>query len=74
MRLAECYELYDIQHDPVKDTWLIYYNGLLTHCNTALMTSVNATCKEEYYKLEMIISKGGTNKDTQRPRYIGLNE
>jgi hypothetical protein len=74
MRLVECYELHDMQRGPIENTWLMYYNGLLTPYNTALMTSVNATCKEECYKLEMIISEGGTNRDTQRPRYLGLNE
>jgi hypothetical protein len=48
MKLAECYELFDMQHGSIEETWLM-------HDNTVLMTSLNVTHEAERYKLEMII-------------------
>jgi hypothetical protein len=65
MRLTECYELFNIQHGSVEDTWLM-------RDNTVLMASLNVVCKE-YYKLEMTISETSIKDDTQRLWYIGLD-
>jgi hypothetical protein len=66
MKLTEYYKLYDIQHAPTEETYLIYDN-------TVLMTKMNATHEEDCYKLEMTISEASINEDTQRLRYIGLD-
>jgi hypothetical protein len=66
MKLAAKYKLYDIQHNPVKHTWLL-------RDNTEIMTSLNATREEEYYKLEMIISEGSIEDHVWRPKYIDMN-
>jgi hypothetical protein len=64
--LVKYCRLYDIQEDPIEETWLI-------HDNVALMTSLNITCEEECYKLDMTISETNVKDDTQRPWYIGAN-
>jgi hypothetical protein len=64
-RLAEHCKLFSTQHDPIKERWLL-------HNGTRLMTSVNASCEEKYYKLEMTLSST-TTTDTQRPWYIDMD-
>src|SRR5690606_10282270 len=46
MELDKYYKLFDVQYGIIEDTWLM-------HDNTVLMTSVNVTCEEGCYKLEM---------------------
>jgi hypothetical protein len=65
MGLIECCKLYDIQHGRIEETYLMRDNAVL-------MTSLNIICEEECYKLEIIISEGSINDNTQRPKYIGL--
>jgi hypothetical protein len=66
MELAKHCRLSNVQHGPIEETWLL-------HDNTVLMTRVNTTFEEEYYKLEMTISETDIKDDTQRPQYIGLD-
>jgi hypothetical protein len=63
MKLAKSYELFNIQHGPIKETWLM-------HDNTVLMTGLNMTHEKECYKLEITIS---SKNDVQRPQHIDLN-
>jgi hypothetical protein len=65
MELIEYCKLYDIQHGRIEETYLMRDNAVL-------MTSLNIICEEECYKLEIIISEGSINDNTQRPKYIGL--
>jgi hypothetical protein len=64
-KLVKNYKLFDTQHDFITDTWLM-------RNRTVLMTKVNMSCEEEYYKLEMTISKGSINENTRRLWYIDL--
>jgi hypothetical protein len=66
VELVDLYELYDVQHDSIEETYLM-------HDDTVLMTILNSNSEEECYKLEMTISEGSVKNDTQRLRYIGLN-
>jgi hypothetical protein len=66
MLLAFKCELVNIQHSPIEYTWLM-------RDNTVVMTSLNATCEEECYKLEMTISETSINDDTMRPQYTDVN-
>jgi hypothetical protein len=66
LRLNEHYKLTNIQHGIIENTWLM-------HDNTVLMTSLNVTHEEEYYKLKMTISEESVKDDTQRPRYIDVD-
>jgi hypothetical protein len=66
MKLDEYYELFNTQHGPIEETWLMHDNAVLT-------TNLNIIREEEYYELEMTISKGSIRDDTQRLRYIGLD-
>jgi hypothetical protein len=66
MRLAKCYELYDIQHGPIEKTYLMRDNAVF-------MTRVNVTREEECYKLEITISETGIRDDTWRPQYIDVD-
>jgi hypothetical protein len=66
MKLARWYKLFDIQHVPIEDTWLM-------HDNTVLMTSLNVIHEKEYCKLEMTIAETSMKDNTQRLIYIGLN-
>jgi hypothetical protein len=67
MKLAELYELHDIQHVPVEETYLM-------HDHTVLMKRVNVTYEEECYKLEMTISETSIKDDTQRLHYINVGK
>jgi hypothetical protein len=66
MKLMEHCELYNIQHYPIEDTYLM-------HDHTVLMTSLNMTHEAECYKLEITISEGSINENTWRLRYIDLD-
>jgi hypothetical protein len=66
MKLNEYYELFNIQHGPIEETWLM-------HDNTVLTTSLNTIRKRDYYVLEVTISEGSIRDDTKRLRYIGLD-
>jgi hypothetical protein len=61
------YKLYDIQHCPIEETYLM-------HDNTVLMIRVNVTYEEEYYKLDITISETSLKDDTQRLWYIYTRE
>jgi hypothetical protein len=65
MRLVKWYKLFNVQHDPIKETWLM-------HDSVVLMTSLNVS-RESCYKLELTISETSVNENTWIPRYIGLN-
>jgi hypothetical protein len=67
MNRVAWYALFDMQHGPIEETWII-------HGNIALITSLNVTREEECYKLEMTISETSIKDDyIQRPRYISLH-
>jgi hypothetical protein len=66
MKLASKYELVDIRHSLIEDTYLM-------HDNTVLMTSWNTTHEEERYKLEMTISEASIKDDSRRPWYIDVD-
>jgi hypothetical protein len=66
MDLARYCILYDIEHGPIEETWLM-------HDNTVLMTGMNATYEEKCYKLEMKISETSVKDDTERPQYINVD-
>jgi hypothetical protein len=67
IELAKYYYLRYTRHESIKDTWLM-------HNNTVLVTGVNATREESYYKLEMTIYETSVeDNDTRRPRYIDVN-
>jgi hypothetical protein len=65
MKLADWYNLTNIQYSPIEMTYLIYDN-------TVLMTKIDASYEEGCYKLEMTISEGSIKYNTQRPRYIDV--
>jgi hypothetical protein len=65
-KLVEYYKLFDIQHCPIEETYLL-------HDNTVLMTTLNASHKEGCYEIEMTISKTSINDNTTRIRYIELD-
>jgi hypothetical protein len=66
MEFAEYCRLFNAQHGPIEETWLI-------RDNTVLMTSLNIA-REVCYKLEMTISETSIkDDDTQRPRYIDVD-
>jgi hypothetical protein len=65
MSLASEFELVNMQHAPIEETYLM-------HDNTVLMTRVNVTHEEECYKLEMTISETSIKDDTMRIQYIDM--
>jgi hypothetical protein len=66
MKLAEHYKSSNMKDALIEETWLMYDN-------TVLMTIMMVARKEEYYELEIIISKTSMNENTRRPWYIDLN-
>jgi hypothetical protein len=66
IELVKYDKLFNMQHAPIEETWLI-------HDNTVLMTSVNIIHETKGYQLEMTISKTSMKDDTQKPWYIDVN-
>jgi hypothetical protein len=66
MKLAERYELYNIKHRPIEETYLMYNN-------TVLMTSLNLTREDGCYKIELTLSETSMKGNTQRPWCIDLD-
>jgi hypothetical protein len=66
MKLAFGFELVNVQHGPIEETYLM-------RDSTVLMTSLNLTREEGCYKLEMTISEGDIKDDTRRPLYIDVD-
>jgi hypothetical protein len=66
MELAKKEKLFDIKHYLVDKTYLM-------HNNRVLKTSLNTTCEEERYKLEITISETSIKDDTKRLPYFGMN-
>jgi hypothetical protein len=60
MKLTKLYKLYDIQHGPVEETWLM-------QDNTALRIRDNMIHEKTCYKLEITISKTSIKDDARRP-------
>jgi hypothetical protein len=67
MWLARRYRLFDMQYNPIEETWLM-------HDHTVLMKRVDMTCGEKCYKLETTISEASIKDDTLRPWYINVKE
>jgi hypothetical protein len=65
LKLAERYELANVQSKSIEDTWLM-------RDNTMLMTWMNIT-REKCYKLEMILAKTSIKDSARRPQYIHLD-
>jgi hypothetical protein len=66
VELIKCYKLFNIQHETIEET-------ILMRDNTMLMTILNATREEEYYKLDMTISETSIKDDTRRPYYFDMD-
>jgi hypothetical protein len=66
MKLVGRYRLFNIQHSPIENTWLIYGTA-------ALMTRMKVAREEECYKLEITISETSIKDDTKRSRYVKVN-
>jgi hypothetical protein len=67
MELTYWCNVFNVQHGPIEETWLM-------HDHTALMISTNAAREEGCYKLEITVSEGSIKDDTWRPRYISSSE
>jgi hypothetical protein len=67
LQLIKHRDLFGMQYDLTEETYLMREH-------TVLMTRMSIIRKEEYYELEMTITEGSINEDTQRLRYIDMNK
>jgi hypothetical protein len=63
MQLTKWHPVFNIQHIPIEDTWLM-------HDDRVLMKRLSVTHEEECYKLEMTISETSIRDDTRILEYI----
>jgi hypothetical protein len=66
VELTEDHKIFYTQYALTEDTWLM-------RDNSVLMTSLNETCEDGCYKLEMTISEASMKDDTQRIMYIDMD-